>query len=37
MTPEESARLGVSILFTVIVASGIAWYTIFRFLRWVLM
>ena len=34
MTPEDSARLGLAIIVTAIVATGIAYYTIIRWLVW---
>ena len=34
MRPEESVAIGVGTLAALVIASGILWYTIFRFLRW---
>ena len=34
MRTEESVRVGCAILDTVLIASGIAWYTLFRLTRW---
>jgi len=35
MRVEDSVTVGVGTLATCVIASGIIWYTVFRFLRWV--
>ena len=35
MRTEDSVAVGVGTLIAIVVASGIAWLTLFRFLRWV--
>ena len=35
MRAEDSAAIGFGVIVAVVVASGIVWFTVFRFLRWI--